>query len=103
MAKFVYVYTGGQPPQTQDELQETVQQWGTWLDGLGASVIDRGNAFAASATVKSGGSAAGGTSGLGGYSIVQAGSLDEALERTSGCPILRHSDGAVEVYEVHEM
>jgi hypothetical protein len=102
MAKFVYVYAGGQMAQTPEAQEQAMQKWGAWFGTLGDSVADMGNPFGASTTVKSGGSASGGTSGLGGYSIVQAGSLDEAAAKAAGCPVLE-SGGSVEVYEALEM
>jgi YCII-related domain len=102
MAKFVYVYTGGQAAETPEAQEQAMQQWGAWFGTLGSVVTDVGNPFGASSTVKSGGSAAGGASGLRGYSIVQAGSLDEAETLAAGCPVLQRG-GQVEVYEALEM
>ena len=102
MAKFVYLYTGGQRPETPDEQQQVMQQWGTWLESLGSAVVDGGSPFAASATVSSGGSSAGGGSAIGGYSIVEADSLDDASGKAAGCPVIS-TGGAVEVYEAVAM
>jgi hypothetical protein len=78
MAKFVYVYTGGQAAATPEAQEQAMQQWGAWFGTLGGAVVDVGNPFGASSTVKAGGSA------------------------SAGCPILQ-TGGNVEVYEAVEM
>ena len=99
MAKFVFAYTGGAGmAQTDEEMQATMAQWGQFLGGIGAALIDGGNPFAESATVSAGGAVvSAGASGLGGYSIIEADSLDAAVALTKGCPNLT-SGGNVEVY-----
>ncbi len=99
MAKYVYVYRGGGGmPESEEEGQRLMTAWMSWLGGLGEAVVDIGNPFGASHSVGNGGG-----SGLTGYSIVSAGSLDEAVAKTSGCPALESGDGGVEVYEAIEM
>lgn len=102
MAKFVYLYAGGQMAETPEAQERSMQAWGAWFGALGAAVTDIGNPFGASATVKSGGVTSGGTSNAGGYSIVEAASLDDATAKTAGCPILADG-GTVEVYEAVPM
>lgn len=102
MAKFVYVYTGGQLAATPEEQEKQMQAWGTWLGNLGDSVSDMGNPFGASATVSAGGTSEGGASKAGGYTIVTADSLTDATAKATGCPVLT-SGGAVEIYEALEM
>jgi len=60
MAKFVYVYTGGQMADTPEAQEKAMQDWGAWFGTLGASVTDVGNPFGGSATVSSSGIADGG-------------------------------------------
>jgi hypothetical protein len=98
MAKFVFIYKGGGMPETEEEGARLMQAWTDWLGGLGESVVDPGNPFGASSSV---GASNGGPAT--GYSIVTAGSLDEATAKANGCPILRAPNGAVEVYEALEM
>ena len=98
MAKFVLVYTGGGMPEGEDEQKRVMDAWMAWFGGLGESVVDGGNPFGASAAV-----GGGATSGLSGYSIVTAESLDDALGKAAGCPILDTATGGVEVYEALPM
>jgi uncharacterized protein YndB with AHSA1/START domain len=73
----------------------TFDAWATWQLKLGARLKDRGNpAFAAAAL----GNCATGTT-LGGYSLIRAGSLDEAVALAQDCPMLGVG-GGVEVGEL---
>ncbi len=103
MANYVLVYQGmGGMPETDEERAAVMAAWGAWYQGLGVAVVDAGNPFGPSATVAPGGSVAqGGTSGLTGYTILAADSLDAATAMAKGCPVL--TDGInVEVYETFE-
>jgi hypothetical protein len=102
MAKFVYVYTGGQMAETPEAQEQAMQAWGAWFGTLGDSVTDMGNPFGNSATVSSGAVTDGGKSGASGYTIVSADSLSDATARAKGCPVL-DSGGTVEVYEAIPM
>jgi hypothetical protein len=102
MAKFLYLYSGGQVAETPEAQEESMQLWTSWFGSLGDSVVDMGNAFSASSTVTAGGASDGGTPKLGGYSIVSAESLTEAANKADGCPVLQ-SGGSVEVYEALPM
>jgi hypothetical protein len=97
MGKFVLAYKGGGMAATEEERNAAMEKWGAWFGSLGGAVTDMGNPFGGSASVGNGG-----TSGLTGYSIVTAGSLDDAVGIAGGCPILE-SGGSVDVYEALEM
>ena len=98
MGKYVLVYKGGSIPQTEEEQKRVMDAWMAWFGGLGDSVVDAGNPFGASASV-----GGGSTSGLTGYSILNADNLDDALGKAGGCPILDGGNGGVEVYETLDM
>ena len=104
MAKYLFVYHGGGMPETQEEQQKAMDAWGNWFAQMGAAVVDGGNPVAMSSTVNSDGSVAnnGGPNPSSGYSLVEAKSLDEALNHAKGCPILGHG-GSVEVAETIDM
>jgi hypothetical protein len=102
MAKFLYLYTGGEMAETPEAQQEQMQQWVSWFGTLGDSVVDMGNPFGARTTVTNGGSSDGEASNLGGYSIITAESIDDAATKTKGCPVLQVG-GTVEVYEALPM
>jgi hypothetical protein len=103
MAKFVYLYTGGSMAETPEEQQQVMAAWGAWFGELGETLIDGGNPFGASASVQSDGAVApGAASGIGGYTLITADSLDDATAKAKGCPVLT-SGGAVEIYEALDM
>jgi hypothetical protein len=102
MAKFVYVYTGGQSNDTPEAQEAAMAAWTGWMGSLGSAFTDVGNPFGASVTVTADGSSEGAPSGAGGYSIVEAASLADAVAMTKGCPVL-DSGGAVEVFEAIAM
>ena len=102
MAKFVYLYSGGPMAETPEAQEESMRVWGAWFGALGDSVVDIGNPFGAGSSVTADGAIAGGASKIGGYSIVEAASLNEATAKADGCPVLE-SGGSVEVYEAVPM
>jgi hypothetical protein len=97
MGKYVLAYKGGGIPQTEEEQKRVMDAWMAWYGSMGDKVVDVGNPFGASTAV--GGN---GTSGLTGYSIVNADSLEDAASIAGGCPILADG-GSVEVYETVAM
>jgi len=102
MAKYVLAYTGGRMADTQEEQQERMAAWQTFLGGLGDSLVDMGNPFGASATVTAGGGNGSAPNHLSGYSIITANSLEEATDKAKGAPVL-DGGGTVEVYEALEI
>ena len=103
MAKFVYLYTGGSMAETPEEQATVMQAWGAWFGELGEALLDGGNPFGASTSVRADGSVTGaGASGIGGYTLINADSLDDATAKAKGCPVLT-SGGSVEIYETLEM
>ncbi len=102
MGKYVFAYTGGKMAETPAAQEAAMQKWGAWFGTLGSAVIDGGNPFGPSTAVKSDGSNGAVSAGLGGYSIVEADSLELAAKLANGCPVL-DSGGTVEVYEALPM
>ncbi len=99
MAKFVLAYTGGAMAGTPEEQEKAMGAWMQWFGSLGPAVLDAGNPFGASCTVGSDGSPRdGGSSGLTGYSIIEATDVSDASSKAKGCPVLS-AGGSIEVYE----
>jgi len=78
MAKYLFVYHGGKMPETEEEGARVMEQWMSWLGGMGEAVVDGGNPVGMSSTVHSNGSVTsdGGSNPASGYSLVQAENLD---------------------------
>ena len=104
MAKFALIFHGGGTPETEEEGAKVMAAWGAWMDGLGTALLDPGNPFGGSTTVKADGSttAGGGANPATGYTLIDADSLDAAVAFAKGCPIL-DAGGSVEVAEALDM
>lgn len=104
MSRFLFRYHGGSKPDTEAETNEVMAAWGSWLGNLGAAAVDPGNPVGLSSTVHPDGSVTsdGGANPTSGYSIIEAESLEQALEHAKGCPIL-DSGGSIEVAEIFNM
>ncbi len=94
MGKYVLVYRGGAMADTEEAQQAAMAAWGAWFGSLGDAVADWGAPFGASAAVGGGAS----TTGLSGYSVLEAANLEAAAKLGEGCPILADG-GSVDVYE----
>ena len=104
MAKYLFVYHGGNKPETEEEYAEVMNAWGTWFDSMGSAVVDGGNPVGISSTVNADGSVAdnGGANPASGYSLIEAADDDDAIAKAKGCPILQ-SGGSVELAEAFDM
>ena len=83
-------YTPGRP--------DAVAAWTAWFAGMGASAADQGQRAFESASLGD----CGDDTRLGGYSLITAGDLDEALALAKGCPALQEGAG-VEVGVIAEL
>jgi hypothetical protein len=102
MGTFALIYSGGSMAQTPEEQQAVMQAWNEWFGTLGDSVVQVGNPFGASASVSGDGVGRPGSLGATGYSVIRAGTLDEATGFAKSCPIIANG-GAIDVYEAIEM
>ncbi len=104
MPKYLYVYHGGGRPESDEEAKRVMDAWGAWFGTIGNAIVDGGNPVGANATVKSDGTVTpgGGANPASGYSLIEADSLDAAVAKARGCPIL-NAGGSVEVAEAIDM
>jgi hypothetical protein len=104
MAKYLFVYHGGSKPESKEAVKEVMNAWGQWFGSMGSAVVDGGNPVGKSSTVQSNGSVVsnGGANPASGYSLIEASSLDDALEKARSCPILS-AGGSIEVAEAIDM
>ena len=88
MANFVLLYSGGgKMPESPAEQAAILKDWETWMGGLGKALIDGGNPFTPAAkNIASDGKVSDGPIGAmaSGYSIVQADSLNAAVQVARG-------------------
>ena len=101
MAKYLFVYHGGKHPESEAEVAEVMDAWGTWMGSMGAAVVDGGNPVGMSTTVNSDGSIAdnGGSNPASGYGLFEATDQDDAVAKAKGCPILQ-AGGSIEPIQV---
>ena len=88
MANYVLVYHGGSMPQSEAEGAQVMKAWTDWFAALGDALVDGGNPASRTKTIGVNGSVSDDASGPSGYSILKAGSIDEAVELAKGCPVL---------------
>ena len=104
MANFVLVYTGGSGmAQTPEEQEKAMAAWGAWFGELGSAVVEIGNPFGSSTAVTAGGTTGAATTGLGGYSVIEADTIDEAVEIAKTWPGVDQGWITMEVRPVIEM
>ena len=104
MAKYLFVYHGGRKPESDAEIAKVMDAWGQWLGSMGGDLLDGGNPVGLSTTVLSDGSVVshGGANPVSGYSLVEASSVEDAIAKAKGCPILA-AGGSVELAEAFDM
>ena len=104
MSRYLYLYRGPATPMedfTPEQGEEQMKAWTAWMERVGSALVDPGNPLAGRASVRDDGSDAE-PSDYDGYSVVEAGDLDQARSMLDGHPFLTEGKGrfAVEVYEI---
>ena len=102
MANYVLLYNGGSMPETEEEQAQVMQAWSDWLGSAGDKLVDGGAPIGQRKSIAPDGAVSDGGGAVGGYSIVQADSLDEAVAFAKASPHLG-AGGTVEVGEALEM
>ena len=112
MSEYLYVFRGGQDmgKASASEKQANMAKWQGWIKGLaekglfkaGQPLDGTGKVLRGRGKTVTDGPYAEAKDVVGGYLIVNAGSLDEATELARGCPIFDH-DGTVEVRAILAM
>jgi hypothetical protein len=103
MTKYLLVYHGGSMPDSPAEQAKVMNAWGTWMGGLGDTLVDGGNPVGATKTIMGNGSVSegGGANPASGYSIISAESLEAAVKAAKSCPVLA-GGGSIEVAETFD-
>lgn len=92
---------------SDEERGVIMESWGVYMGGLGDKLIDGlpfggGGKIVSSAGTKEGRHEEGNIN-VGGYLIVNADSMDEAVELSKGCPALQNPTTTIEVRECMNM
>ena len=103
MTQYVIVYLGGNHPDTPEEGKKHFSKYMEWLTSLGDVVVSPTNPLKDTNTVNSDGTVTqGGSSTMSGYTIIESGSMDDALSMVKNCPFLEIG-GTLEVSELVKM
>lgn len=96
MPKYLALYSAGNEPMpemTPEQGQAMMQAWLDWRDGAGDAIVDFG---APTMPVSKG------ANSIGGYSIVQANSVEDLDDIFESNPHLRQG-GTVEFHQIHDI
>ena len=111
MSEFVFLYRGGARDRSPEQMQQMMQKWMAWMKDLGANghLKDRGQPLERAGKLVQGrqktvmdGPFAEAKDVVGGYTLIEAEDLSEAVELSKGCPIFE-VEGAVEVRPVMKL
>jgi YCII-related domain len=107
MGKYLLIYRDSadpQPPPSPEEMQGFLKMWDGWFDQFGKKIADKGDGLLPTGRVlKPDGVVADGPyveakEMIGGFSVVEANSYEEAVEVAKLCPIAQIG-GAIEIRE----
>lgn len=104
MAKFMMIYKGqatDMSEMTPEQGAQVLAKWQSWIGKVGPALADVGTPFGPGANLVDDGSS-GATSATTGYSIVEADSLDAAVELADGHPYLSEGNGnySMDIFEL---
>ncbi|MGQ0571409.1 MAG: YciI family protein [Armatimonadota bacterium] len=110
MKDYLYLFRGGNAGTSPEERQKSMQRWGAWIEQLSKAGKSKGGF-----PLESGGKVVSGQNklvtdgpfaeskeGVGGYLIVTANDLTDAVEISKGCPIFAEG-GVVEIRPIMPM
>ena len=112
MNEYVFLYRGADRGGSLEAMQQRMQKWLAWMKALAEKghVKEQGHPLERSGKLVKGrqktvmdGPFAEAKDAIGGYTLIQARDLDEAVELSKGCPIFEADTGTVEVRPVLKM
>jgi hypothetical protein len=105
MSEFTYLFRGRETAASPEQMQRTMEKWVAWFKELGASghiknpghpLEHSGKVVTGKQTIVTDGPYAEAKDVVGGFIVVEATDLLQAVELSKGCPILQVG-GSVEV------
>jgi len=103
MAQYVMSYLGGDQPATPEEGKQHFAKYQAWLASLGDAAVSPMNPFKNTHTVSPDGTVTSeSTTAMSGYTVIEAESMEAALEHAKACPFL-DINGSLEVSELVQM
>ena len=111
MSEYVFLYRGGEAGRSPERAQQSMQKWMAWFKEMAEKghLKDRGLPLERAGKLVEGkqkavtdGPFAEAKDVIGGFTLIEAHDLDQAIQLSKGCPILE-VDGAVEVRPVMKL
>lgn len=111
MSEYVFLYRGGEAGRSPENTQQMMQKWMAWFKELTEKghVKNQGHPLERTGKLVKGkqkmvidGPFAETKDVVGGYSLIEARDLEQAVELSKGCPIFEN-EGAVEVRPVLQL
>jgi hypothetical protein len=112
MNEYVFLYRGADRGGSPETMQQRMQKWTKWMKDLAEKghMKDQGHPLERSGKLVKGrqktvtdGPFAEAKDAIGGYTLIQARDIEEAVELSKGCPIFDGDTGTVEVRPVLKM
>ena len=102
MAQYIITYLGGDQPSSPEEGKQHFAKYKEWLSSLGDSAVSPANPLKNTSTVNADGTVtSGSTTSMSGYTIIEADSIETALDIARACPFLEIG-GSLEISELKQ-
>jgi hypothetical protein len=103
MNQYIIIYLGGDRPSSPEEGKKHFAKYQAWLASLGDAVVRPMVPYGNSHTIAPDGTATpGSVASMSGHTVIQAESVEAAVEMSRTCPFLE-TNGSLEVAELVEM
>lgn len=103
MTQYVITYLGGDQPSSPEAGQQHMAKYMDWMASLGDAAVSPANPFKDTRTVNPDRTVSTGSKTLmSGYTVIEADSMQKALEMAKSCPFL-DINGTLEVSELMQM
>jgi hypothetical protein len=110
MNKYLFLYRAPQPnaaqrPPSPDEMKQMFAAWEDWRNKFKSNIVDMGDGLKPTGKVVRGGAVTDGAhveakEVIGGYSLVQAESYEQAVTVANACPMLAAPGAYIEIREM---
>ncbi|MDX2054877.1 MAG: YciI family protein [Polyangiaceae bacterium] len=108
MTKYLFLYRNPPSPDYQpspEEMQKMFAQWNAWKEKFKAQVVDVGDGLKHGAKLLANGKVSDGPLPeakeiIGGFSIIQAQTIDDAIAVARECPIVYMPNSVIEIREM---
>ena len=103
--RYLLLFSGGGMPQGEAEIKQVMAAWESWMGKHHDAIKDPGDPFTPNAkTITKDGKVTNGPVGepASGYVVIEAGSMDQAIEIAKGCPVFL-GGAKISLYETFDV